>query len=446
MKPKKIIGGEVFASGGFGCVFNPALKCKGKKRTKGNISKLMLNKYALQEYSKIKKIKYKVKNIPNYTKYFLLYDIHICKPDKLTKSDLKNYTNKCDILIKNNITKKNINESLNDLISINIPNGGITIDNYVEHHKISNQFIKLNNSLTDLLVNGIIKMNDLYVYHCDIKDNNILVKYNNDDIETRLIDWGLSTEYIPFENNHFPETWRNRPLQYNVPFSVIIFTDYFVEIYSEYIKNGGKIDYTSLKPFVIKYIHSWIKKRGIGHYKFINSIMSMLFNNINKDNTTEYNDKDDNDKDDNVVEKEITIPYISNYIIEILIRYTKFKKDGSLNFRPYLDNVFIKNVDVWGFIMCYLPLLDILYTNNETHTELFIFIKHIFVKYLYFTKAEPININELTLDLRKLNEYFEKYSNINSLDFNFTNNIKVQKKTNVLPSLRTKTQKIKRTS
>ena len=40
-------GGKVLASGGFGCVFSPALKCQGKtKRAEGKISKLMSVKHA----------------------------------------------------------------------------------------------------------------------------------------------------------------------------------------------------------------------------------------------------------------------------------------------------------------------------------------------------------------------------------------------------------------
>ena len=36
-------GGKVLASGGFGCVFSPALRCEGEtKRATGKISKLSL--------------------------------------------------------------------------------------------------------------------------------------------------------------------------------------------------------------------------------------------------------------------------------------------------------------------------------------------------------------------------------------------------------------------
>ena len=74
-------GGKVLASGGFGCVFTPALKCEGStRREKNKVSKLMIEKYAIQEYEEIKKYKKILETIPNHEDYFLVYDISICKP------------------------------------------------------------------------------------------------------------------------------------------------------------------------------------------------------------------------------------------------------------------------------------------------------------------------------------------------------------------------------
>jgi hypothetical protein len=45
-------GGKPLASGGFGCVFKPALKCKDKNKERkltNQVSKLMLKKYAKKE-------------------------------------------------------------------------------------------------------------------------------------------------------------------------------------------------------------------------------------------------------------------------------------------------------------------------------------------------------------------------------------------------------------
>jgi hypothetical protein len=113
-------GGKVLASGGFGCVFTPALKCIGKpNRDKNKISKLMTNKHAKDEYDELLYVNNKLKTIPNYKNYFLIDDFTLCKPSKLTKDDLKNYR-ECGALEKDGITKKNINDSLDKLLAFNI--------------------------------------------------------------------------------------------------------------------------------------------------------------------------------------------------------------------------------------------------------------------------------------------------------------------------------------
>ncbi len=76
-------GGDVIGSGGFGCVFRPALKCSKKKQRKTNmVSKLMTKKHAKKEFSTIKEIKKRVKTIPQYSDYFLVYNISKCEPSK----------------------------------------------------------------------------------------------------------------------------------------------------------------------------------------------------------------------------------------------------------------------------------------------------------------------------------------------------------------------------
>ena len=395
-------GGKVIASGGFGCVFSPALKCQGKKsRGKNRISKLLTKKHALDEYNEIQKFKKNLDKIPNYENYFLIDDFDICKPAKLNKSDLVSFASKCSALPKDKITKKNINTSLDKVFALNMPNGGLPIDDFILKNNSYKNIVKLNNTLINLLNNGIIPMNENNIYHCDIKDSNILVD-NSSGFKTRLIDWGLSTEYIPNTHQPFPKTWRNRPFQFNVPFSIIIFSDLFFEKYSKYVKQGRKLDHVNLKPFIIDYIYLWIKERGMGHYSFINNIMFMLFESELKNI-----DKTSKEK---LIESEFTLPYICNYIIEILINFTKFREDGSLNLRVYLDTIFIKIVDIWGFIISYLPIFEALHGNqhlNEMESQLFKSLKHIFIKYLFSPRITPINVDELTNNLKDLNKIFK---------------------------------------
>jgi hypothetical protein len=434
MRHKK--GGNILASGGFGCVFSPPLKCKEQSsRKKGTLSKLMLTKYATQEYDKINSIREKLKIVPDYENYFLLKNFSICEPAKLNTNDLSNYTRKCKALKKNSITRTNINKQLNKLLILNMPNGGIPVDDYIQKNGSFQKLLKINELLIELLQKGILPMNDKNVYHCDIKDSNVLVDtFDPSQTKLRLIDWGLSTEYIPFENNPFPKPWRNRPLQFNVPFSVIIFTDDFVKKYTEYIKHGGKIKENELRPFLLDYIYFWLRERGPGHYKLINEIMYILFEKKFK-NVGE-------DEKYKLIENEFTINYILNYITKILIHFTKFRKDGSLSLREYLDNVFINIVDVWGFVSIYVPIL---YIFNENYHELtsnqikiFELLKELFIYYLYSPTIEPIEISDLVSHLRKLSELFRleaKHTNINQ-----TKKYTLSKKSN---SNKNKTSKIR---
>ena len=391
-------GGKVIASGGFGCVFSPALKCQGAtKREKNKISKLMTERHALQEYEEIDNIKQKLDVIPDYTDYFLLSDITICRPAPLTETDLQQFSKTCTALPKNNIKKNNINSSLDKMMALNIPNGGLPVDDYIYDNGSFTKILDVHITLVKLFKKGIIPMNKKNIYHCDIKDSNVLVD-TTVGMKTRLIDWGLSTEYIPFRNQQFPSTWRNRPLQFNVPFSVIIFSDAFIEKYTKYLADGNSPDERQLRPFVVDYIHFWMKERGAGHYKYINQIMTTLF----KHSLTTVSES----SEPQFIETQITMPYIVDYIIDVLVHFTKFKPDGSLNLRDYLDNVFIKIVDIWGFITIYYPIIELLSDNYEnlTKQEMKIFnqIQFIMVEYLYSPRYKPINMNSLMSDLKIL--------------------------------------------
>jgi serine/threonine protein kinase len=395
----KNVGGKAIASGGFGCVFSPALKCQGEtKRAKGKISKLMSEKHAIEEYEEIVSIKTKLDTIKNYRDYFLINDASLCKPAPLTSSDLTYFSRKCSALPKDNITKSNINSNLDKLMSLNIPNGGLPVDDYIYDNDSFEKLYEIHNSLVKLLKKGVVPMNNKNVYHCDIKDSNVLVDVSSGNLKTRLIDWGLTTEYVPFETNLIPKTWMNRPFQFNVPFSVVIFSDYFIEKYTKYLKDGGIPEETQLKPFVIGYIKFWMKERGAGHYKFINEIMFTLFSNT----LTSIS----NENKPHVIETQITINCIVNYIINVLVNFTRFRHDVFLNLKEYLDTVFIKIVDIWGFISVYFPMLELLSSNysklSKQELKMFNQLKFIFIEYLYNPRHEPIDMNILYSDFKVL--------------------------------------------
>ena len=416
---KKKNGGKVLASGGFGCVFTPALRCeKTKTRKRNGVSKLMTNKHAIKEYNEIVQIKEKLKTIKKYGDYFLVNDISICKPAKLTDSDLIDFTKKCTALQKDdNITSKNINESLDSMMILNMKNGGLPVDDFILQAENFSELYKLNHSLMNLFKNGIIEMNKKNVYHCDIKDSNILVEKKTNSMKTRLIDWGLATSYVPFQNNPFPNTWRNRPLQFNVPFSVVIFSDAFIEKYTKYINNGGLTKEELLRPFVTDYLHFWIKERGMGHLKLIEQIIQILF----------YEEKEGVERKQNSISQN-TIDYIVNYIVTILIHFTIFRENGkwTLNMREYLDHVFIHNVDVWGFVSTYLPFLESLHENQDKLerplVQSFDIVRNLFIFTYSSTHSNLVIDKKNILDyLKDLSDLF-KMESLNNTNNNHTNN------------------------
>jgi hypothetical protein len=130
-----------------------------------------------------------------------------------------------------------------------------------------------------------------------------------------------------------------------------------------------------------------------------------------------------------LIESKFTLPYICNYIIEILINFTKFREDGTLNLRIYLDTIFIKIVDIWGFIISYLPIFEALYENheklNKMESQLFKSLKHIFIKYLFSPRITPINVDELTNNLKDLNKIFKLTSTSTSSSSSKTSSLKV---------------------
>ena len=65
-----------------------------------------------------------------------------------------------------------------------------------------------------------------------------------------------------------------------------------------------------------------------------------------------------------------------------------------MELKIYLDSVFIKNVDIWGFIMCYIPIIKMLSDKygllNKLQKQLFEALKRLLILYLFLDPNEPI--------------------------------------------------------
>jgi serine/threonine protein kinase len=428
-------GGKVIASGGFGCIFKPALKCVNQKRASNDITKLMKKKHAKTEFKGIQQYKKMLEGIPNYKDYFLVDGFSTCEPDKLDAGDLEKFDKKCSALKKMKITSSNVNSRLDKLQALNMPYGGVDVGDYIENSRMNyKKLVGLNDALIELLKKGILPMNEKEIYHCDIKDSNILVQESGgQDVKTRLIDWGLSTTFKG--GNAIPKPLTNRPFQFNVPFSVVLFNDTFAKMYAEFLKKNKEPTYFLTRSFVINYVVTWINERGPGHLKSLNNIFKAFFER-GLINIEEQFKKD-------IIEFEYTFYFIFEYISYVLFKFTK---DGKFDKMTYFNNVFLKNLDVWGFVMTYLPILESLdnYYDKLCDCELEIIekIKNI-VLYAIECSYVPIDTDKLSEKLEELNGLFLKADKKSTVHFEErrTTSSKTETKTKRKSTSSKKTQK-----
>ena len=353
-KNRRTNGGNALASGGYGCIFSPALKCANTKREadKQQVSKLMLTDYAELEYKEANNIKKILSAVPDNEKYFLLHDITMCKPDIIPAEDLDNFTNKCTSMQKRyDIKLDNINQSLDKLRIINMPNGGMTINEKASKSEM-NELNDVHKSLVKLLKNGIVPMNKLNIFHCDAKDTNILI---DGDYNSVLIDWGFA---FAKKGNKIPKMLKRRPFQFNLPLSVILFSDEFNKMVVD-LK-----DKKHAEDIVTEY------KAKQGHYEYINNMICLL----------------KGEKDLVVGEQIYTFPIAVDFIHDILRR---FSPNNVFDAVEYYNSEFINNVDLWGFIVTYLPLI------KRSDKFKVLFENHLF-------KSGRINIDELYSDLEQI--------------------------------------------
>ena len=199
-------GGKVIASGTYGCVFYPPLKCDDESVNIADntyISKLMYKDYAETE-NKINLAIKKITDTLNIQKYVLVDKTFMCNPKAPTAEDLKTFNTKCTIFNrpylpkykdKYTLTSENIKQYITDepnsveenkLRILQIQSGGIDLSKYIyklfsitDINELIKSINELNKLLIDLLMNAIIPLRDNNYCHNDIKAENILIKTNN---------------------------------------------------------------------------------------------------------------------------------------------------------------------------------------------------------------------------------------------------------------------------
>lgn len=384
-------GGQVIGSGGYGCVFKPALRCKDSNNRSTGISKMLSNADAINEWKEISNVRKIILKIPNNDKYFLLGDMTTCQPNLLSDEDKKNMSI-CNPLSRIGLNSSNINKNLNKVQIINMPDGGTDIHDIFSKNTVS--FDILNISLINLLKNGIIPMNKLKLFHNDLKGENILYK----DEFSRIIDWGLASIQ---KGNKIPSVIKDRVVQFNLPYSNILFNSYFKKWYVNQlnfynVNKNSPFVMDQLELIAINWFELWKNIGGEGHNSYINSyIIHPIFTNYGIQIK----------KNDNLI-----LIFFSKYIANILYHYTNLDEDRRFfDEETYYNEVYKHNCDIWGFIMSYSPLIRNNYLNKQADNALLgkYYVKNIcdiLLKYCFndYYSIKKININELIVDLENI--------------------------------------------
>jgi hypothetical protein len=381
------LGGRAIASGGFGCVFLPPLKCKGVARPTGKIvSKLLTTNNALDEFQEAEEIQTILKtnlSLDTYNRYFIFPE-KLCEPEALTKDDLVNFEKKCKNLTKAGITSSNINQKLYSVGILELVNGGSDLATIIKGMKTMTDLSKLNKNIIELLTNAIVPMNRLGILHFDLKSPNILA---DDDSQLRIIDWGLS---VISKNNKIPSGSTSRPIQYNLPFSTVLFNKKITnDIDSALKKMIFDANYKeTIKPELSAIIHNIVVKQfsnsDRGHIQYVSGHLKQVFNITGERDFFIYN-------------------LLSNYLTEAVINFIN-PQTKTFDDTKYFNDVCAKNCDIWGLITVYDDIV--------THYESFLKkipddlkrLRLLVIRYLYSPEfaGKPIDITNLVDELKDI--------------------------------------------
>jgi tRNA A-37 threonylcarbamoyl transferase component Bud32 len=426
---KKIMinyGGAPFVQGGFGCIFSPALKCKESSERNSNshydndkkdkfVSKLIETKYAKREYDYVVKIKKKLEHLPeDVKKYLSVDDFTICDPAPLTKGDATNIESVCDTILsyvsdsktKTPVTSQNINDNLDKFKIINMPKLGESLHAYIKNKKLSTkELIFLNNIIIKFVSVVIPSMNRAGVIHGDLKSANILF---SDNIQVPvLIDWGLS--YLVSHDESVPDDLFGLDMQYQHPFSTILFSKNLLQDYEDFLANlkkqGKHIDKESLRIFAIAQYSNFKND-----YDKIHKFLASVFINAYKEDFLRMIKGNIMFIDDTITE-DVYINYVTNYIVDVLFEYTNHNTN-KLNLGKYFKHVYMHNVDIWGMVSIYYELIKKPFDNYKLSSKEYkIYIQmlmNILVKNIFENGAKVINIGKLLHDIKKVNLFLHK--------------------------------------
>lgn len=401
-------GGKAIASGGYGCVFRPAIACKGESKPRSNsISKLMTRTKAEAEMDEVRDAKSILEKIPDYSKYFALTNYHMCVPGKLTEEDEKSFDVECRGPLA--VPLAHVNKHPDTYRLVISPDLGTDLSKAVKsmfknaattpgsegYKDLLRNLVNLNNTSADFLQNGLAKMARLRFYHSDVKPQNVMTDYNVElskpsFTQMKLIDFGLAlphgggAEYV------------NTFIMFNAPVSGFMFDRSTVYDINHILRRASHVNDQQYESFVSNEMEKVINKHVFRdssrtHIPYMEGVGSAAYGISGKKFRTFL--------------KRFYVAYCS----DIVISFTKRGYDGNPAFdmEKYWDEVLRFNLDIWGFLTTFLLMAS--YSRNS-HPDIAAKYLAIVEGYLYTTAfaSRKIPVDDVVTSLTGISADFTK--------------------------------------
>ena len=400
----------------------------------------------------IEKLKPIITKIPNNDKYFIINKIELCENPIFSKDNLVSFDNKepdgtykfgslkkKPVLTTNNLLVKDTfpyfgNKSTNKVKVLQIPYGGQDLYRFLRdnNNKLTNLDISiLNKGVINLIKNGIKPMNDTGLVHTDLRIDNTV--YDPESGLVKIIDWGLAYHNSFFSDSNFFYRYGHPSNGY--PIYCSLFLEWFIKLINNEIEIKGIPEISTDKGDYI----------SIGINRIINFLFTEYVNieKLPKNIPREIYDRSEKtmnhllsiyryygltyDDLENHIRSQLEI-IIKNFFIERTsgpedpnnnsgtsewVHYDIFDF-STYNRKRFRDTVYLKNIDLYTFIIDYFnnvliySELNIFTSNSDLEEKIKQKMKEIMLKYFFNPEekylTEGIDVEDLINDLKSINE------------------------------------------
>ena len=447
--------GKAIASGSYGCVFRPPLRCKGETNRPGSadkplISKLMMKHDALEEYTIIQNVKNIVKDIPNYGDYFVVDDITMCDPGELDDEDMENAVKECSASLKLGRGETKIPPNkLSQTSVITAPDMGKDIHksfaqmtkdyiNYKGSDKfslVSKNLKKINTEIVKLLKNGVAPMIYKGIYHNDLKGQNIMTSYSSlEDVKNnfnyaKMIDFGLLKQINEKSDSQYILKSVMSVVMFNGLIYNLIFDEYFLGIFTDIFED--------IYPNLNTRYDDMVKdlQGGILQQKFLNEFIPIVENELEYEAhwpvlqdiyvwcVYNYSGKIRNK----------FVPHVANILVTAffqIISITRQDQNVKYRVKPYFNDVVRHNIDAVGVLTSYYKLCFTLLSKQEIKQNMKDVVTayaDLLYEYMFspLYAQEAISIPDLVKKIENINSLLSKYDNGNGNNNSNTNTNKI---------------------